>query len=593
MKLQTTLLLDSVENLLDITADALGIDSLVAVAIRSWFQKEVDVEMPVMKILGGSTMKELLSYAANRLPGDLAVASEDLTSSGQLPLSEPSTQSNQDDSSKESDNENVATPSSGELDFSPGIEIREVGVASPAFSWQRTETELLASTTSKLPMSFGQSRFWFMSYLLEDKSTFNVTCLLRLKGALRIPDLSHAVKALGSRHEGLRTRFFDENGQAMQGILDHSSLSLEQMSIPQMDEVALNHEEMKQHTFDLERGETMRIKLLSLDKDDHFLIVSYHHINMDGVSFMVLVQDLAKLYSGQDLPPPALQYSKFATLQRERSANGKFQEDLAYWKQQYLDLPPTLPILSLSTVVTRRPMTRFDSYKAELRIPTVLRERVQAVSRSFKVTPFHFYLAVFQVLLSRFSGVEDLVIGIADSGRSDYGAFESIGNFLNLLPLRFRPKHSRRFQDVLKESKEKTFSAMGASAVPIDLIFSELGVQRTAAHSPLFQAFMDYRNVRERQRFGECIVEGQEYSIGRNSYDITLDVIDNQSGDLLVSFLVQSSLYTQSDASVLLASFIHLVDVFSRDPNLPLKKPDLYPNEHIKNSLKLSQGQTS
>lgn len=238
-------------------------------------------------------------------------------------------------------------------------------------------------------------------------------------------------------------------------------------------------------------------------------------------------------------------------------------------------------------------MTRYDSHKAELRIPTVLREQVQAVSRSFKITPFHFYLAVFQVLLSRFSGVEDLAIGIADSGRSDYGAFESIGNFLNLLPLRFRPRHSRRFQEVLRESKEKAFSAMGASAVPIDLIFSELGVQRTAAHSPLFEAFMDYRNVREKQRFGECNIEGQEYSIGRSAYDITLAVIDSQSGDPLVSFLVQSSLYTQSDASILLASFIHLADVFSRDPNLLLGEPDLYPYEHIENSLKLSQGQNS
>ncbi|GME45600.1 hypothetical protein DL768_008056 [Neofusicoccum parvum] len=524
-KIQTTLLLSADNFILDQTADDLGIDSLVAVTIRSWFSKELGVDMPVMKILGGATVGSILDYAVERLPADL------LPSGQQTP--EPAQAAEETIGADQPS----ASPTHAASSASSETELSE-----PA-SWSSLDSKDEARAPTKaVPMSFGQSRFWFLESLLEDKTTSNVTCLVRLRGPLRVADLERAVKAVGDRHEGLRTSFFDKDGQPMQGVLEKSSLRLETKAITSDAEVSAEFRKMEQHVFDLKSGDTMRIVLLSRSPTSHHLIVAYHHINMDGVSFMVLLTDIAKAYSGGALSAPAFQYPQFSEQQRKSFDRGEWKDQIAYWKREYADIPAPLPILPLSTVTTRKPMGRYDFHKAEVRMDAALRKRVQNTCRKQKITAFHFYVAVFQALLVRLTGVDDLSIGIADAGRVDDEAFGSIGNYLNLLPLHLKPSAARSFEQVLRETKTKVYEALANSSVPVDVLFKELGVARSPLHSPLFQAFVDYRSVQETQKFGDCEIEGEEYSIGRTGYDIALDVIDNTAGDSSLSIMVQKAL---------------------------------------------------
>ncbi|EOD43327.1 putative lovastatin nonaketide synthase protein [Neofusicoccum parvum UCRNP2] len=524
-KIQTTLLLSADNFILDQTADDLGIDSLVAVTIRSWFSKELGVDMPVMKILGGATVGSILDYAVERLPADL------LPSGQQTP--EPAQAAEETIGADQPS----ASPTHAASSASSETELSE-----PA-SWSSLDSKDEARVPSKaVPMSFGQSRFWFLESLLEDKTTSNVTCLVRLRGPLRVADLERAVKAVGDRHEGLRTNFFDKDGQPMQGVLEKSFLRLETKAITSDAEVSAEFRKMEQHVFDLKSGDMMRIVLLSRSPTSHHLIVAYHHINMDGVSFMVLLTDIARAYSGGALSAPAFQYPQFSEQQRKSFDRGEWKDQIAYWKREYADIPAPLPILPLSTVTTRKPMGRYDFHKAEVRMDAALRKRVQNTCRKQKITAFHFYVAVFQALLVRLAGVDDLSIGIADAGRVDDEAFGSIGNYLNLLPLHLKPSAARSFEQVLRETKTKVYEALANSSVPVDVLFKELGVARSPLHSPLFQAFVDYRSVQETQKFGDCEIEGEEYSIGRTGYDIALDVIDNTAGDSSLSIMVQKAL---------------------------------------------------
>ncbi|GME22836.1 hypothetical protein DL768_008056 [Neofusicoccum parvum] len=572
-KIQTTLLLSADNFILDQTADDLGIDSLVAVTIRSWFSKELGVDMPVMKILGGATVGSILDYAVERLPADL------LPSGQQTP--EPAQAAEETIGADQPS----ASPTHAASSASSETELSE-----PA-SWSSLDSKEEARLPTKaVPMSFGQSRFWFLESLLEDKTTSNVTCLVRLRGPLRVADLDRAVKAVGDRHEGLRTSFFDKDGQPMQGVLEKSSLRLETKAITNDAEVTAEFRKMEQHVFDLKSGDTMRIVLLSRSPTSHHLIVAYHHINMDGVSFMVLLTDIAKAYSGGALSAPAFQYPQFSEQQRKSFDRGEWKDQIAYWKREYADIPAPLPILPLSTVTTRKPMGRYDFHKAEVRMDAALRKRVQNTCRKQKITAFHFYVAVFQALLVRLTGVDDLSIGIADAGRVDDEAFGSIGNYLNLLPLHLKPSAARSFEQVLRETKTKVYEALANSSVPVDVLFKELGVARSPLHSPLFQAFVDYRSVQETQKFGDCEIEGEEYSIGRTGYDIALDVIDNTAGDSSLSIMVQKALYTEHDAGLLLRSFLALVDAFSADVSLQLQTPPLFEKVEIEKGLRLGRG---
>ncbi|XDG06192.1 hypothetical protein ABKA04_005807 [Annulohypoxylon sp. FPYF3050] len=555
-KLQDILLINAQPRVFELTADELGVDSLVATTIRTWVSNEFAVDLPVMKILAGVTLGNILDYVIERLPIELLPTRFDTI--------EPSVDQNDTNSDK-------------------GPIISSVGEAPSISSEAYTSV-----STPKLPMQ----RFWFLQSLLDDKTTPNISCLLSLKGPLLTDELQRAVVTVVQRHEGLRTCFIQKDGHSWQGILEDSNLRLEIKSVADEAEVFSEFQRSKNHIFDLESGDTMRILLLVMAPESHYMIISYHHINMDGVSFMVLIGDLAKAYDGEELPLPLLQYPSFSETQRGDFNCGKFEAQIEYWKREFSEIPSPLPLLSLSRTSTRKPMIRYESHIVKCVLEKPLRKRMQHVCREQKITAFHFFVTIFRTVLARFSGAEDFCVGIAEAGRRDGGSFQSIGNFLNLLPLRLRCPLRSTFEESLKETSAKVYAALSNADVPIDVIFTELGIQRDTRQTPLFQAFVDYRNVQEKKKFGNCEIKGQEYSVGRTGYDISLDVIDDTAGECTLTMMVQRSIYTEHDSRLLLTAFIKLATAFSRNPLLSLQSPCLYDKEEITKGLSFGRGAT-
>ncbi|KAI0539815.1 hypothetical protein GGR58DRAFT_523962 [Xylaria digitata] len=573
-KLQTLLLLGPDIPILESSTDDLGIDSLVAAALRTWLSAELDVDVPIMKILGGTTVTELVQYVVSRFQEGLKTR----FSNGNH-LDAPNIRN---------DSSSQPFSSAKGLSFEPRL--GNNSKPDSVLSAQRREPSL-RGLTRRLPQSYAQARFWFLQSLLDDKTTSNVTCLLSLTGALRTSDLENAVAAVGQRHEALRTRFFEESGIQWQGIMETSPLKLEICTLTSSDDLEKEYTDMKQHHFDLENGETMRILLLTKSPNLHYLIISYHHINMDGVSLLVLISDLAELYAGKKPQHLGLQYPEFSTIQHNSVVHGKLADQIAFWKNEYNQMPSTLPILPMSYALTREAMTNYDFHVAETVITSALHGRILAVCRKEKSTIFHFFITLFKIILTRLTNLEDLSIGISHAGRTNE-TVGSIGNFLNILPLRLRSSKSASFAKSLKEVKQMVYAAVANSSVPIDVLFSELGIQRHAKHSPLFQAFVNYQRVNETQRFDNCIIKGKRYIIGRTGYDISLDVIDDAVGDFSLSLMVQKSLYAPEDATLLLHSIVKLADAFSGDISLQTGSASLYDDEMVDEAIQLGHGLT-
>ncbi|KAH8122417.1 acetyl-CoA synthetase-like protein [Trichoderma asperelloides] len=204
---------------------------------------------------------------------------------------------------------------------------------------------------------------------------------------------------------------------------------------------------------------------------------------------------------------------------------------------------------------------------------------------------FHFYVTVFQVLLSRLAKSEDICIGVASANRhNDPGSEDSIGIFLNLFPLRLRSQMSKPFLALLKENKDKTLAAMNHSAVPFDVILDEVGATRHSSHSPLFQTFINYIPTRESRSFRDGTIENNEYEIGETLYDIMLAIIDPPSGDPWIAFMVQKELYTEREAQILLDCFINLMDAFTSDIHVSGLAPQMFSVAAIQNAIHLGQG---
>jgi hybrid polyketide synthase/nonribosomal peptide synthetase ACE1 len=594
--------------------DELGVDSLNAVDFRSYFLKELGVDVPVLKIFNAVSIRDLLAFVASSLPSSLIPnvtengqctppesqssnqsASINRLSTPHSPLSGPETKGTDEaktfrleyipplnHASSTSSSSITAGDSSSDQDDSSSLTSLESDSGTPG----KPAVERIA------PMSFGQSRFWFLKSLVRDEAAFNVTPTFKLTGRINVERLSRAVELVGQRHEALRTFFFtDENKRHMQGVWANSSLRLEHVLVADEAEVDQAMHRMGSHVFNIAEGEIMRVQLVTLAQDHHWLLFGFHHINMDGVSFENLWLELEEFYEGLARLHHSLQYPDFAARQLREYEEGTWTDDLEYWRSEFEILPQPIPLLPFALQSARPTVSSYATQRAKISLGVELSNEVESCCRMFRVTPFHFHLAMWQVLLHRHLGVESLCIGLADSNRTDADILRSVGMFLNLLPMQFSLDSSQSFGEALKETKRVSQEALAHSRVPFDVILSELNVPRSASHSPLFQAFYNYRPRTEVSRkFCGSQAEAALLTTGETSHDLHLDVINFGDGDTLVHLLVQKDLYNLEHAEILLRSYEHLVRAFTRNPATKVSWPPLFAETDIEKGISAGRG---
>lgn len=592
--------------ILTMNADDLGIDSLVAVEIRSWFIKEVAIDMPVLKILSGATIEELLEFALEKLPANMTptLGSDSVPVPvpaaivGQQPSSgiqsarigTPSSQPSRESDNHSSGGTLISSPESSSVPESSSISTPPL--LSLEYDHKLCLTVIQEDEIEKsVPMSPGQAGFWFLRHLLEDQTTFNITFSIKLTGALRVGKFEAAVRIMGQRHEALRTAFISTGEQTMQAILKKSRLYLEQKSITDVSEVTAQFEATRDHIYDIENGENMKMTLLSLSRNEAILVMGYHHINMDGASLEVFLADLEKAYMDKPLSKsPPLQYSDFSVMQN-RELEKWITTELPYWRTELRDMPAALPLLKSPTAAKNRgPIRHYNHKTASHSINPTLAAQIRQMCRKQKVNIFHFYLSVFQVLLFRLLDTPDLCIGMADANRFEGNLATSMGMYLNLLPLRFRPTSTQSFQKILVDVRRKILDAMTHAHLPFDALVDGLQITRSTLHAPLFQAFINYRaGVANKRRFGGLDAESLQSLAGRTPYDISIDIFDNPGADTEIVFVVQKQLYATADAEFLSRAYFGLLDYFSRTPTANLADAPL-PEYSIEQSLALSYG---
>ncbi len=603
----------------------LGLDSLAAVEVRSWFLKELKVDIPVLKVVGGASLVELCQKAMEKLPEELIardpkqekdtearkpVAAQSESRSQAQSQAQAQAQDHADHSESSStsgDKTNstpetrvasrsmtaFTTPTSARSDSDPADSESTKPAVAPVSS-QRPPRRFLKSERISLP----QSRFWFLRHLLEDPTTPNVVFSYHVTGNLRVDDLERAIRIVTNRHEALRTCFLEDEtnaGEAYQKILPSSPQRIERKRINSVEDVSGEYVKLKEHVFDLESGDVMRMMLLTLSSADHYLLINYHHIVMDGASFNIFIADLEKAYNGQSLGVAPRQYPDFSAAQRQALERGDMRDELSYWQKQFPagEQPPVLPLLPMARTSSRVAMKGFGSHQVGCHLGPDLVARVKAVSKAQRSTPFHLHLAAFKAMLFCLAGddTKDLTIGIADAARNDDDVKNSIGFFLNLLTLRFRRKPDQTFADAVVEARDTTYEALGSSRLPFDVLLTELNIARSSLHSPFFQAFLDYRQgAQEKFPWGNCEFEFSEIHPGRTAYDVTLDVTDWSATDTLVMFRAQKSLYDLTAANLLLQTYVHFLDIITIDASLPLKATPLFGKTQLTQAVEIGRG---
>lgn len=573
---------DDYEITTSVRTDELGLDSLVAVRIRSWFLNNYQVNIPALRILKGTSLQELIGQAIEDVPDELT---PNISSDQSLQPEVKDTFSSQ--SSSDGAPERPDTPLSNDPlteDSSVHDELDVLG-----------QPEEAPPEEAKLKrfglLSYTQSVFLFVHELLNDKTTLNNTVMLHLRGEIRIPDLAQAVRSLGERHESLRTCICARDGELVQGVLESPSLNLEHRKIHTKEDLLNEYASVRNHVFDLARGRTSRMILLSYSSRDHYLLMGSHHIIFDRASNDAVMVDLERSYNGQQLEPDPLQYLDYSNEQHEQYSSGRWKEAIDFWRHEFSVTLDPLP-LHRSQVSDRRPLERYASRIVDFRINSQLSGKIRQVAKKYRSTPFHFHLAAFKVLLHRFLGTRDVCIGIADSCRRDDYMRTGIGPFLNMLPLRMNASAEQPFGDAVEEARQKSLLVL-TNSIPLEVILNELQVIRHSTHTPLAQAFMNYaeNSIEDGQSFLGCRMETINSDLAELPYDITFTVINNNVGDTRIILNVQESLYADDDALLIAHGYEDILREFATAPDQQIGDEWRFRQPVLQKALTIGRGE--
>jgi amino acid adenylation domain-containing protein len=354
------------------------------------------------------------------------------------------------------------------------------------------------------PLSFAQQRLWFLDQMDPGSALYNIPTHFHLQGALDVDALHRALSEIVRRHEALRTVFRVIDEQPRQVVLPPAPVPLPFRDLsalpPEAREAARAEACLREGTrgFDLSAEPLIRALLLRLAPEEHVLTVVMHHIVSDGWSIGVFIRELTALYEAfaRGLPSPlaelGLQYADVAVWQRENLEGEALDAQVAYWHEQLAGAPAAL---ELPTDRPRPARQTFSGATLRLTFPLALVDRLRAVGRREDVTLFMTMQAALYVLLARWSGQRDIVIGSPIAGRTYSELEELIGFFVNTLVLRARLDDDPPFRALLARVRENTLAAYGNQDVPFERLVEDLQPERDMSRSPLFQVMFLMQNL--------------------------------------------------------------------------------------------------
>jgi hypothetical protein len=431
-----------------------------------------------------------------------------------------------------------------------------------------------------VPASFAQERVWFLDQLRPELGLFNVFEVHPLAGRLDRAALALALTELSRRHQPLRTTFELVDGLPMQVIGPVAAVPVDLVDRSQDDDpvaaaFAFSQQE-GQRPFDLARGPLFRAVVIRLGPQEHQLLIALPHIITDGWSMTVLWQELQLLYeafkAGQPSPLEELpvDYADYVIWQRERMQRPPMTRQLAYWKRQLEGAPRAVPLQ------TDRPLPPVPSHRGATQsrlVSTRLADRLRELGQAQGASLFMTLLAAFNLLLYRYSGEQDLVVGIAVANRSRPELEGLVGLFANLLVLRTRLNGTERFSDLLEQARAVTLGAYEHQELPFESVVAALRPEWARRFNPLFNVAFSH-NVSEPASAGDqgsraepatAVDQDSMVVPGPSRYELLMVTADAPQG-FRISLDYSRDLYDDATVTGMLDDLVHLLETVIEDP---------------------------
>ncbi|WP_406278228.1 amino acid adenylation domain-containing protein [Embleya sp. NBC_00896] len=438
-----------------------------------------------------------------------------------------------------------------------------------------------------LPLSFAQQRLWFLDQLEPARAEYLIPFALRITGSLDTTALESALSGLVARHEILRTRFVaDDNGQPTQLIDPPAPLPVTVHDLRDIEDAVAREAAARRvveveggRPFDLAAGPLLRADVIRLADQDQHLLITMHHIVSDGWSEGVIARELRDRYAAAlghhevDLPAPALQYADFSVWQRQWLTGDTLDRQLDYWRGNLTGLEP----LELPTD-QRRPTERSSGGAAvTFTIPPEVADTLKATAAGNGASLFMTLLATFQLLLSKYSGQEDVAVGTPIAGRNRAEIEDMIGFFVNTLVMRTDLSGDPTFTELLARVRDTALGAYDHQDLPFERLVEEIAPRRDLSRNPLFQTMLVLQNIPDTDTWSlpDLTVEAIPIPVQDAKFDLTLTVFDEVGSGLRASVEYRTDLFAQATVRRLVGHFQTLLAAVATAPDTHLSQLDM------------------
>lgn len=348
------------------------------------------------------------------------------------------------------------------------------------------------------PLSSAQRRLYVLRQMELDNIIYNTPLTAQLSYQIDLDRLNRAITQLVQRHESLRTSFSQVDNIPRQFIHNEAHIDVEQFTISGLPDSQSVNARIREiisrfvRPFDLNHAPLLRMGLIETPESGHILMIDMHHIITDGLSNAIFIKDLSAFYEGRDLEPLKVQYRDFAQWQNHSAGTVYLKRQESYWLEQYSG---EIPVLNLPLDFPRPEIQSFEGHRVEFRLDDEYSKKLKQVAVEREITPVILMIAAYNILLSKLTGDEDVIIGTAISGRVHRDLDNVIGMFVNTLALRNFPNGQKNVSQFIEEVGARTISAFDNQEYQFEDLVEKVAVKRDAGRNPLFDVVFSDHNL--------------------------------------------------------------------------------------------------
>jgi amino acid adenylation domain-containing protein len=423
---------------------------------------------------------------------------------------------------------------------------------------------------------------WFLQQLDPENNAYNTTNLVKITGGVDRNYLERALNYLIARHEPLRTLYPNQGGRPVMVVQPFKPIELpfvDFSDLPEEERTQAIQKYFADHSnqiYDLQLGPSIRTALIHVSDVEDIFFFGTHHIGSDAWSRQVFINDLAKAYESiragkePDLPVLPIQYTDYALWQRDWLSGETLEAFTSHWKNV---LSGNLPTLELPTDRTRPILQTFRGERYQFIFPPHISSAVKSFCQRERITPFHLYLATYALLLNRYSGQEDIIIGCPFANRPTAELDNLVGLFVNTLPIRVNLSGNPTVRAQVERIKNVMLDAFTWQAAPFEAVVSEISPERDLSRTPVFQVTINMRNTLKqfRNSFEDFKMEALMRDNPPAPFDLSLE-FDEIDGNFIASFLYNADLFEEKTIIRMAAHYQNLLGEMLQKPDRPISE---------------------